>query len=207
MIRNHIFQLILACSIVALFACSDKTDDQSVADKTAGQGDSVKNTPLADKNAKIDSSGAVEIKWEDLVPKGFNPEEILKSYNIDNLPDTDPRAIAAYNAIQAAMDNAPVVADLNGKTIKLPGYMVPLDTDTKQASTFLLVPYFGACIHVPPPPLNQTVFVNAEKSYTKLAPMFDAVWVTGEIHTERTSSSLAEAGYTIKASKVEAYQE
>ena len=105
------------------------------------------------------------------------------------------------------LDNAPIKPSLNGKVVKLPGYVVPLETDGKKTSEFLLVPYYGACIHVPPPPASQTVFVTTkDKKGAKIRGLFDVVWVTGVMTAERQSTEMAEAGYTITASLVEPYQ-
>ena len=77
-------------------------------------------------------------------------------------------------------DEAPVVTALDGAQIRLPGFAVPLETDGEIATRFLLVPYVGACIHVPPPPLNQTVLVEAPKG-ARIRHVFDPVWVTGRL--------------------------
>jgi len=70
-----------------------------------------------------------------------------------------------------------------------------------------LVPYYGACIHVPPPPANQTVYVNAEPGRGTRPKLFDVVWVTGTLRVERVESELAAAGYALEAIKVEPYDE
>ncbi|MCW8949601.1 MAG: DUF3299 domain-containing protein, partial [Sedimenticola sp.] len=96
---------------------------------------------------------------------------------------------------------------LNGKTIKLPGFVVPLETDGQHTSQFLLVPYYGACIHVPPPPANQTVHVTMrDNKGAEIRQLFDTVWVTGVIKTEKLTTDMADAGYTIQATRVEPYE-
>lgn len=149
---------------------------------------------------------AVTLGWDDLIPKGYRPLDILAKYQLTDLKDDDPRANKILREIQTAFKTAPLVQQLNGKLVRLPGYVVPLEGDGKKVSEFLLVPYYGACIHVPPPPANQTVFVTTDKQKAAIRGMFDTVWVTGRIDAERTSSDLAEAGYLLRAVKVEPYK-
>ena len=93
-----------------------------------------------------------------------------------------------------------------GKRVQIGGYVVPLDFDAMQIKEFLLVPFVGACIHVPPPPANQIIYVKAEKPFA-IKGQFDPVYVTGKLSTEYASTGLADAGYTIDAEKVEERKE
>jgi uncharacterized protein len=98
---------------------------------------------------------------------------------------------------------APVVAELNGKRVKLGGYVVPLDFDATKVTEFLLVPFVGACIHVPPPPANQIVYVKAPGGVT-IKGQFDPVYVTGTLTTEGQFTGLADTGYSLAAETVDA---
>jgi hypothetical protein len=89
--------------------------------------------------------------------------------------------------------------------VSLPGYVVPLDYDGTGTTAFILVPFVGACIHVPPPPANQLVMVTTERPY-KIKGAFDAVVVTGMFGAAATSTALAEIGYALSAEKIEPYQ-
>jgi len=101
---------------------------------------------------------------------------------------------------------------LDGRTVRIPGYLLPLEFEGSDVSEFLLVPYVGACIHVPPPPPNQIVHVNLDQSFTT-RELFTAVWVTGEITAENSSQSLSfvdgtsdiAVGYVISNASVEPY--
>jgi uncharacterized protein len=163
--------------------------------------------------ADTDTKGgqtAQELQWDDLIPKDFNPNEVYRQYqqkyNIDELADDDPRVKELQEKLSDMFKNSPVNNALNGKMIKLPGYVVPLETNGTQSSEFLLVPYYGACIHVPPPPANQTVYVSTQdKKGAAIRKLFDVVWVTGVMKTEKLSTDLADTGYTISATKVEPY--
>jgi hypothetical protein len=97
---------------------------------------------------------------------------------------------------------APVVADLDGKRVRIGGYVVSLDFDSTRVKEFLLVPFVGACIHVPPPPANQIVYVKSAPGF-EVAGMFDPVWVTGILKATTAHTGLAEAGYSLIAEKVE----
>jgi len=88
--------------------------------------------------------------------------------------------------------------------IRIPGYMVPLEYRGKEVTEFLLVPYFGACIHTPPPPANQIVYVKYEQGIHE-DQTWDPIYVSGELKSRRSSSEIAEAGYTLLADKVVPY--
>jgi uncharacterized protein len=95
-----------------------------------------------------------------------------------------------------------VVASLDGKRVQIGGYVVPLDFDATRVKEFLLVPFVGACIHVPPPPPNQIVYVKTEAGID-VRGTFEPVWVTGTLMVTPAFTGLAEAGYSLEAEKVE----
>ena len=97
---------------------------------------------------------------------------------------------------------AAIVTELDGKTVRIGGYIVPLDFEKTKVTEFLLVPFVGACIHVPPPPANQIIYVKMEKGI-QVAGTFDPVTVTGKMTAAQTFTGLAETGYSIEAETVE----
>ena len=147
-----------------------------------------------------------ELVWDALIPEEWRPDKIMEKYNIDELEDDDPRAQELWDKLQALWKQAPIVEELDGKRVKLPGFVVPLDMDGQNIGEFLLVPYYGACIHVPPPPANQTVHVVTDTDREYQGGLFDPVWVSGTLKVESSSSELAEAGYRLEATTVEAYE-
>lgn len=153
-----------------------------------------------------DADAVTELDWEALIPPEWQPEKIMEEYNADELEDDDPRAQELLEKLRALWKKAPVVTDLDGKPVKLPGFIVPLDTNATRVGEFLLVPYYGACIHVPPPPANQTVHVVTAEGLEYGGGLFDAVWVSGTLKVESSSSELADAGYRIDATRVEPYE-
>ena len=145
-----------------------------------------------------------EIDWADLIPKGWDPMAAFKGMNMSRLKDSDPRAIEALEKMKAAWAEAPVEASLNGKKVKLAGFVVPLERMGDAVLELLLVPYFGACIHTPPPPANQIVHVILKKPAEGLKTM-DAFWVSGTLSLQRGDSSLGIFGYRMTGERLDAY--
>jgi len=152
------------------------------------------------------------LKWEDLVPAA--PPKALKPF-FGNRPAEAPRGPDApaepppsedrawmSGPAQQSSGPAPVVTALEGERVQIGGYVVPLDFDSTKVKEFLLVPFVGACIHVPPPPANQIIYVKPAQPF-EIKATFDPVYVTGKISVAPTFTGLAETGYTIDAEKVE----
>ncbi len=139
---------------------------------------------------------ATEISWDDMIPLDLPYPEIIGEGEMDELNDTW-RPIFDENATK-------LVDRLDGAYIKLPGYIIPFDYSGEGVTEFMLVPYVGACIHVPPPPANQLVFVTTEKPWPS-DQLWDAVWVTGMMRHEMQSTEIADVGYAIKADAMETY--
>ncbi len=107
-----------------------------------------------------------------------------------------------------------VNAELDGQTVRMPGYILPLEFSGKDITEFLLVPYVGACIHTPPPPPNQIVHVKSDKPIANVT-VFSPVWVTGRLSAVSAKKSLSlvdgaseiSVGYAIRASVVELYKQ
>ena len=100
--------------------------------------------------------------------------------------------------------DAPVVDTFDGKRVKIPGFVVPLEGTAELTTEFLLVPYFGACIHVPPPPSNQIVYVKFEEG-VRIDNIYDAIWVTGELSTDGWKGDIASVGYRLTGEAVEGF--
>jgi len=124
--------------------------------------------------------------------------------------------IAAYDRLEKelAKRNQMANTDLDGQIIRIPGYALPLEHKDTGVKEFLLVPYVGACIHVPPPPANQTVYVNL-KNVHNLKNIYEPVWVTGRLSIQPTNQSLSlvdgsagvDTAYTLEGLKIEPYEE
>jgi hypothetical protein len=103
-------------------------------------------------------------------------------------------------------DNAPTNNARDGQSVRIPGYIVPLEEGKSGVKEFLLVPYFGACIHTPPPPSNQIIHVLPREAAPGLRSM-DTVWINGTLKTLRSDTSMGASGYRMDAVTVEPYVE
>jgi hypothetical protein len=120
---------------------------------------------------------------------------------------TEKGGMKQSKGLPAVMYSTKTVPAMNGRDIRIGGYPVPLEADAKGNSTlFFLVPYPGACIHVPPPPPNQLILVRYPKGL-KLADIYTPLWVTGKVQVEKISNDLADAAYALDAQKVRVVQE
>jgi hypothetical protein len=155
----------------------------------------------ADDKAK----GFREITWLMLVPKDWNPRERLTPPSGEMLGDNDPRAQKYLRELREVLDTAPTVTALDGERVKMPGYVVPLEQTKEGLKEFLLVPYFGACIHTPPPPANQIVHVRSDSPIAGFASMA-AVWVSGTMRTLRHDSGMGVSGYQLELAEMVPYR-
>lgn len=159
--------------------------------------------------ARAQQEAILQLKWADLMPpappkppKAFFAGRAPVDPQAPSLPETIPEGRWMSGGLKReASVPVPVVESLNGKRIQIGGYVVPLDFEATSVKEFLLVPFVGACIHVPPPPANQLVFVQAAKGFP-IKGMFEPVWVTGRMKTEMSFTGLADAGYTLEAETV-----
>jgi hypothetical protein len=140
------------------------------------------------------------VEWEQLIPAGLGPDKVVRGIvPHDGLATARPAAGDEADAILKTL-----VTAWDGKRIRMPGYTVPLDISGPETHEFLLVPYVGACIHVPPPPPNQIVYVTSVAP-VDLGDMFDPVWVTGTMRARALSVEIADVGYHIEAESVTPY--
>jgi len=151
-------------------------------------------------------AGYAEISWDELVPKDWDPLKQFKDMNFGLLNDADPRAAAMLKKMREVWDNAPTNNAMDGKAVRLPGYVVPLEEGKTGLTEFLLVPYFGACIHTPPPPSNQIVHVLPREPLKGVKSM-DTVWINGTLRTLRSDTFMGASSYKLDAVSVEPYVE
>ena len=121
------------------------------------------------------------------------------------LDDSDPAVIRLMEKIREVWDRAPTISELNGKKIRIAGYAVPLDTTPEVTKSMLLVPYFGACVHSPPPPANQIIFGQSLKPLR--VEMMSAVWLNGTLKTVSKKTDMGVRGYQLDIAKIEAYRD
>ena len=135
----------------------------------------------------------VDLSWSDLVPEG----EAFIPPMLQGILEHDQSTMMSEQP-----DSSGIRTDWNGKIVRLPGFIVPIDYSGTGVTAFILVPFVGACVHVPPPPANQLVFVTTEKPYDSTG-MFEAVKVTGMFGTASTTTQIADIGYALSADQIE----
>lgn len=146
--------------------------------------------------------------WDDLVPADAPPPVYpeLPLHDLAELGDVLLGEAAGLTSMPQATGQ-PVVEALDGQRVRLPGYIVPLDMNERgRVIEFLLVPFYGACIHVPPPPSNQIVHAVSDLG-VPIQELWQPFWIEGPMRVEAVDSELAEAGYRLEAEKVYPYEE
>jgi hypothetical protein len=158
--------------------------------------------PLPEARREPEAPGSVrQLEWLDLLPADARAGASL----------TPPAPIHDYLSGEGgpAVAQSEVYAvnpELDGKRVRLPGFIVPLEIDERGRVTELfLVPYFGACIHVPPPPPNQIVHVTLQEGMS-VESIYAAFWITGRMKVAKKSTRLGASAYTIAAETVENYE-
>jgi len=225
--KNKAFEpptIILVCVAILISACSETNTDSSQArtDTLFDAAKIIKNEAVNGLAIGTNINGLVKpetlakestgnlqiIGWDDLIPADYDVESIIAKYQsqIDLTLEGSPEEIAIYKIMQEEFNKAPPNTTLNNKMVKIPGFVAPLDETNGMVGEFLLVPYFGSCIHAPPPPVNQTIVVNPLQGKSiEMSKITHPVWVIGEIKVKRSSTDLAEAGYSIENAKLEIY--
>ena len=150
-----------------------------------------------------------EIIWDDLLPPHWVAEiksQMAAIGKMGFLIDGSEAADDAMRALRQKWDNAPIDPGHIDQAIRIAGYVVRLDAERKAIREFLLVPYFGACIHLPPPPANQIILVRLARPASGFASM-DTVWVEGVLREARVDSGMAVSGYALDADRIRPYEE
>ncbi|HAV87300.1 DUF3299 domain-containing protein [Stutzerimonas balearica] len=156
--------------------------------------------------ASLTHAAPAELDWLELMPaedrKALEEMPEIEHDSPENLGFSDAGGLKQGAGLPEVMYSARTVPALAGRAIRLGGYPVPLETDAAGRSTeFFLVPYPGACIHVPPPPPNQIVLVRLAKGI-ELGDIYAPLWVDGVLRIEPVNNALAEAAYAIDADAV-----
>ncbi len=151
-----------------------------------------------------------------LPKRGLQTEEDYQQ--IDELMPSLRKAGIDIVKVQAKIKEiqTSIVKELDGQLVRMPGYLLPLEVSSAKVTEFLLVPYVGACIHVPPPPLNQIIYAKAaQDNGYESKKIFEPVWVTGVISVKSMNKELylvdgssgIDIGYGMQANKIEPYKE
>jgi hypothetical protein len=181
---------------------------------------------VAGANAADDSDDSVSndtdnlifetIEWPDLMPPEvlailLNPPEYIAEIEDGSAEDQiSSQMKSAVNqseedAYQQALVSTDVNENLDGAMIRIPGFVVPLEFDEEQTiSQFFLVPYFGACLHMPPPQPNQIILVNAPKGI-QMSALYDPFWIEGQLSTSFQENDMATSAYAMRLQRIEPY--
>ncbi len=141
----------------------------------------------------------LRVDWDALIPEGLTEEKLEQLMR-------DKGSWSEDDGVFFQPEFFPVRKDLNGRRIQIAGFIVPLDFEAAEISEFMLVPYFGACIHTPPPPPNQIIYVQMSRKF-RLKGLSRPVLVTGPLSTKIKKSDIANTGYTMFAERIELYKE
>lgn len=169
----------------------------------------------------VEAGEPIPLQWEDLMPEGAEEELIRQqeeffamleqryAASATSLADAQP-----FNQIEegSSMDYMPqfgnfdTVESLDGQLVRIPGYVVPFDfNENRRQTEFLFVPYMGACIHTPPPPPNQIIFVHADPG-VKIGDIWAPYWLEGTLSGEANQNEVGDAAYSLALDKLEPYQ-
>ena len=146
---------------------------------------------------KVGADGYRDLDWSALVP----PQDIdvlkrLQQTPIDHAGSMKAQQVGTFNT----------VATLDGAKVRIPGYIVPLEADDQGRLTeFFLVPFLGACIHVPPPPPNQIVYVKLPHG-VEAPEITDPYGVKGVLRAQKTSNDLAGSAYVLEDASIAPWQ-
>lgn len=222
-IRRVTTGLLLTLSLCAcdkIDAIEQQTDGaESQAATTSSTPEDVSNNQnFKEPEKKLPKAAFKTIEWTDLMPKEdldafLNPPSYITDVEDGSFEDQissqiqSSIAAATDDIYQQALVSTRVVSEMDGRAIRIPGFIVPLEFDDDQTITqFFLVPFFGACIHVPPPPPNQIIFVDYPEGL-KLEALYDPFWISGVIKTSLTENQLASSAYSITMQYYEEYGE
>lgn len=194
---------------------SDELNNKLKADESTPQAD------LMLESASLPIAEFKTVEWTDLIPKEdldalLNPPSYLDDIEDGSFEDFSfedqisaqiQNSLAAANddSYQLALSSTRVIEAMDGQAIRIAGFIVPLEFDDEQTITqFFLVPFFGACIHVPPPPPNQIIFVNYPQGL-KQDSLYDPFWISGVLNTSLVENDMAMAAYSMQMQSYEVY--
>ena len=213
--KKYIQTLIIICTLLYLPAFAEQVRQLSWEDLVPAH--LLANDPLTDLSPEqLNLVVWVINTLDSLPPRGAETEEFYREID-EALPQLRRAGIDITELMAKRKQlRTAVVEELNGQRVRIPGYLLPLEMSDTEVKEFLLVPYIGACIHVPPPPPNQIVHVNiVQQEGYRVKSMYEPVWVSGEISVKSMVKDLylvdgstgVNIGYTMQANRIEPYKE
>jgi len=159
-----------------------------------------------------------EIDWVALMPEDdlsalLNRPEFLNDIAdgsaADSVDDFASKQLEDEQAqrYQQALVSTRVIEAFDGKAIRIPGFIVPLEqSDEQKATAFFVVPYFGACLHMPPPPPNQILYVEYKEGIA-VENLYDPYWFEGTLKIDNHESALGTSAYSLVLDSFALYEE
>lgn len=159
-----------------------------------------------------------EIDWVALMPEDdlsalLNRPEFLNDIAdgsaADSVDDFASKRLEDEQAqrYQQALVSTRVIEAFDGKAIRIPGFIVPLEqNDEQKATAFFVVPYFGACLHMPPPPPNQILYVEYKEGIA-VENLYDPYWFEGTVKIDNHESALGTSAYSLVLDSFALYEE
>lgn len=165
-----------------------------------------------------EKSAFTTVEWADLIPPEvleilLNPPSYIAEIEDGSAEDQitsqmkNTLAEEEEDAYRRALASTDVNPSMDGQKIRIPGFVVPLEFDEEQTiSQFFLVPYFGACLHMPPPPPNQIILVDSPEG-VQMSALYEPFWLEGEVSTVVTENDMAKSAYAMQLHKLSPYSE
>ena len=203
LLRKFWLQVIFALTLMPLLIA--QVPAQGAENKTTGKQGAL-------------SSEYVTIQWTDLLPQDevdilSNPPDYLNDIEDGsaedqlNSPMNNSIVVEMEDRYQQALVSTRVKSEMDGRAVRIPGFIVPIEFNGDQTITeFFLVPYFGACLHMPPPPPNQIIYVKSAEGL-KLEALYYPFWISGDLKASMVENDMATAAYSMEMNNYEAYQQ
>ncbi len=203
LLRKFWLQVIFALTLMLLLIA--QVPAQGAENKTTGK----QSAP---------SSEYVTIQWTDLLPQDevdilSNPPSYINDIEDGsaedqlNSPMNNSIVVEMEDRYQQALVSTRVKSEMDGRAVRIPGFIVPIEFNGEQTITeFFLVPYFGACLHMPPPPPNQIIYVKSAEGL-KLEALYYPFWISGDLKASMVENDMATAAYSMEMNNYEAYQQ
>jgi len=225
--------LFVCCSLLCLLACGETeigNDKKALQTTVLNVPDeiNINQIPVEQSTSlKVIASSSnnladnyQEIEWTQLLPKTdldalLNPPDYIMNVEDGSIEDQVVRKMEnatnieqrADNRYEKALMSTNVIEAMGGKNIEIPGFIVPINFAGEQIVTsFFLVPYFGACLHIPPPPPNQIIYVEFEQGFV-FESLYEPVVVSGKLSIELFEDQVATSAYTMVMDKIRMYDE
>jgi hypothetical protein len=169
---------------------------------------------------EVEQKSVLRLGWQDLLPE--QEEATLRQYQSGNAAsELSPAQIGTVQSItnqlllsiqassdenyKSALHSTNIVQTVLGKAISISGFIVPIEVnEDRTLQSFFVVPYYGACIHFPPPPPNQIIFVQLPDGFAH-HNLADAFTLTGILEQGMFEDPLGTSAYTLNVYDIKAY--